>query len=456
VADFEPIRLLEVELSEPLLAIEATDPKTSQAYRRARLLVRLHTRPLGLVDVEMDERGLQPSEYAGAIWQRLGGAINAHLRGDGLREAADLGPEGLAPTQPPACLKERHRLLAEAPFVSVIVCTRDRTEQLQGCLRSLLELDYPDYEVVVVDNAPKAEDTAELFRRTYANHPHIRYVREDRPGLSWARNCGLRHARGEIVAFTDDDVIADRHWLAAVATAFQAAPSVACVTGQVLPAELETEAQVRFEQFGGFSKGRGFQRLVFDLTDHRMSDPLYPYITSKCGAGLNMAFQASILRSLGGFDPALGIGTPTFGGEDIEAFFRVIAAGHTLISEPAALLFHYHRRDWAGLERQLYGYGAAFTAYLTRCLLDNPVRLLDLLARLPYTLHYLLNPSSSRNERKPAEYPAELTRRELAGMLLGPVAYLRSRWRTRQIEREFGSGGVGAVNPGALSRSPTP
>jgi len=121
----------------------------------------------------------------------------------------------------------------------------------------------------------------------------------------------------EIVAFTDDDTIPDRHWLTEIVRGFWAAPRVGCVTGPILPSELATPAQLWIEQFGGYS--RGFKRRVYDLGVNRPPDSLFPYAAGRFGSGANMAFRRSLLLDLGGFDPALGGGTPALGGEDLAA-----------------------------------------------------------------------------------------------------------------------------------------
>ena len=77
-----------------------------------------------------------------------------------------------------------------------------------------------------------------------------------------------------------------------------------------------------------------------------------------------MAFRTDWLRTNGGFDPATGAGTPARGGDDLDAFLRVVLDGRTLVYEPAAIVRHYHRRDYASLRRQAYGYGVGLGAYL--------------------------------------------------------------------------------------------
>jgi len=121
------------------------------------------------------------------------------------------------------------------PQVTVAVCTRNRTTDLRQCLLALLRLDYPHLNILVVDNSPDDELTRELVESEF---PVVHYTREDRPGLDWARNLAISQAQGEIVAFTDDDVIVDANWVKALVQPFMADPSVMAVTGLVVPYEL--------------------------------------------------------------------------------------------------------------------------------------------------------------------------------------------------------------------------
>src|SRR5258708_5637757 len=118
-ADYIPVRILEVELGQPLPTISAFDNKKGRGYQRVRCLVRLHTQPLGLVDFTFETAELSPDEYAPCIWQALGEQINAHLREDGLPEVTMLDAAGLPGKQTPRCVYEREAFLQRAPFVSV-------------------------------------------------------------------------------------------------------------------------------------------------------------------------------------------------------------------------------------------------------------------------------------------------------------------------------------------------
>ncbi|MFD4376103.1 glycosyltransferase [Streptomyces sp. NPDC058486] len=319
------------------------------------------------------------------------------------------------------------------PRASVVVATRERPASLARALDSLLAQDHPDHELIVVDNAPRTADTYELVTKEYAGR--VRYVREDRPGLAAAHNAGVAAAGGEVLAFTDDDVIADPRWLSALAAPFATDPGLGCVTGLILPARLSTPAQILLESHGGFAKG--FAPRLYDPARPPADEPLFPFTAGSFGSGANMAFRASALRRAGGFDPATGTGTAARGGDDLYAFVAVLAAGHRLRYTPDALVWHHHRETWQDLRNQAYGYGAGLTAYLTATLVRRPALLPALLARLPRGLAHARTMTAERgggSDGVPGEHgtqshpwPASLSRLERRGMLYGPVGYLKAR-----------------------------
>jgi glycosyltransferase involved in cell wall biosynthesis len=303
--------------------------------------------------------------------------------------------------------------LPSAPF-TVVVCTRDRTAHLAECLAALLELDYEGHEILVVDNAPKDDSTARLVQGM-----PVRYVCEPRPGLDVARNRGLRAARHDLIAFTDDDARVDRLWLRALSRAF-ADPEVAGVSGMVAPLELETRAQVLFERvYGGM--GHGMQRRAIRRSALSAKELLW---ASGWGVGANMAFRRSLLERVGDFDPALDVGTPSGGCGDVEMFHRIVALGHTFVYEPDALVRHAHRRTEAELRRQLFDNGRGFGCYLLTCLRRGTVGWRAVLAFCArewigaWLLARLLRPNGM---------PRNLVLVELAGALVSPFAYVSSR-----------------------------
>jgi GT2 family glycosyltransferase len=371
-------------------------------------LVRWHGRPLGVAQGELDGTAEATASLLAAVRREFADRIAA-------REAA-------GNTATPCSIPAQRSM--PAPQVSVIVATRERPRSLARCLDSLLRLDYSNVEIIVVDNAASTTATAELVHGRYGDQ--VRYIAEPVPGLACAHNRGLTIATGEILAFTDDDVVADARWANGLVEAFQAYPRAGCVTGLIMPAELETRAQAMLERRGAFAKG-------FDVVEHHRSappHPLFPFTAGRLGSGANMAFTARALRELGGFDPALGTGTEARGGDDLLAFFRCAAAGHSVVYQPDALVWHHHRGEEDALAKQALGYGVGLGAYLTAALVHEPRMVPALIRRLPRGLAYARR-DSAPDEQDPQAWPAALARLERRGLLSGPAAYARSRWHAR-------------------------
>lgn len=302
-------------------------------YRRARILLRSGTDPIDFVEADI-----------------VDGAVILTIP-DRLRDPAPAGV--LAP-----------------PPISVVLCTRERPDDLAGALASLGTIDYPDFEIVVVDNAPATDATARVIAA--AADPRVRRVIEPVAGLSNARNAGLRAARHDIVAFTDDDVVVDPHWLHGLARGFGRADDVSCVCGMVPSGELRTAAQAYFDQ--RVSWAATLAPRTYSLADPPTDLPLFPFQVGIYGTGANFAITRGAAFAMGGFDEALGAGTSTKGGEDIDMFFRLVAAGHTLVNEPAAIVWHRHRSDGGALLVQARGYGLGLGAWLTKVTLDRQHR----------------------------------------------------------------------------------
>ena len=327
------------------------------------------TRPLAALTVDPDDQGVGlllrdgPRPLGLLLLPQPAGALGpAALE----RQAVLAGAEGLVAERVREQLLRRHGGAddgvpgAEQGAVTVAVCTRDRPDDLERCLDSIdraRRASAVEVEVLVVDNAPPDDAT----RQVVARRPGVRYVREPVAGLDVARNRALAEARGRWLAFVDDDVRVDEGWLDGLAAARTEHPDAAGVVGLVLPAELATEAQLRFERRGGF--GRGFVQRRWDGR-HGPGGRLHPLGAGEFGAGCDMAFDVSVLRSLGGFDDALDTGAPLPGGGDLDIFFRVLAAGHPLVYEPRMAVFHRHRRGMDELRRQYASWGSGLAAYL--------------------------------------------------------------------------------------------
>jgi GT2 family glycosyltransferase len=417
--NFQPIKVVEVELSQPL-------PSFSElhGYRSLQGLVRLHGAPLGWVRLPLPNGRCSAAALSKAILDQYSWPIIRHLVADGLH--APLGPQGLRLED---LLDQQHpRPSGRVPTVTVAVCTRERATDLARCLEALALLEYPALELLVVDNAPRSEATRELVGR----YPQVRYVREPRPGLDWARNRALAEAGGEIVAYTDDDVVVDRGWVAALARVFAENAEVMAVTGLVAPYELETEAQLLFEQYGGF--GRGFERQWYclDPEDRRQAVRYYGW-SGKFGTGANMAFRRSIFERIGPFDPALDVGTVTNGGGDIEMFFRLAREGHTLVYEPQALVWHRHRRDYASLRTQIANNGVGFSAYMVRSALAySDLRIEFARMWLRWLRDWHLR-RVVRSFRGTEHFPRDMIMAELWGFFIGLRRYQRANLTATKV-----------------------
>jgi O-antigen biosynthesis protein len=422
---FRPIKVLDIELRHPLEDIQGLD-----GYEAVQALVRLGGKPIGYVKIPLTAGYCPAATVSRAVMERhsmmiVGQALRNGLTstpGDGFR-LVDLSS---------ASRRDEHQLL---PLVTVAVCTRDRTAQLAGCLAALVRLDYPALDWLVVDNAPRDPTTARLVHERY---PQVRYVCEPRPGLNWARNRAIAEARGEIIAYTDDDVEVDRGWVRALAGVFAAEAEVMAVTGLVVPLELETEAQRLFEQYGGF--GRGFERKSYRLNcdRHRRGREVFHLRTGQFGTGANMAFRRSLFERIGGFDPGLDVGTVTNGGGDLEMFFRVLQEGHTLVYEPNALVRHRHRRDYAQLREQITNFGVGFHAYLVRSATAYPQQRFAIAC---FGLWWLWRRSIRRlllSLIHPSPVARDLILAELRGSLIGLGRYHKARRMAASIAQTFG------------------
>jgi len=319
------------------------------------------------------------------------------------------------------------------PPISVVLCTRERPHDLTGALASLRTVDYPDFEIVVVDNAPTTDATERVIAA--AADPRIRRVVEPVAGLSNARNAGLTAARHDIVAFTDDDVVVDPHWLHGLARGFDRADDVSCVCGMVPSGELRTAAQAYFDQ--RVSWASTLAPRTYSLAEPPTDLPLFPFQVGIYGTGANFAIRRGAATAMGGFDEALGAGTSTKGGEDIDMFFRLVAAGHTLVNEPAAIVWHRHRSDGEALLIQARGYGLGLGAWLTKVTLDRHHRRLAFrVARKQFRSSLRAGAGYGAVMVPPADLgdsiPKSVGRTEVLSVLGGPWALWQGRRQGRR------------------------
>lgn len=239
------------------------------------------------------------------------------------------------------------------PDISVVIATRNRASFLKEAALSVLQAaEGANAELIIVDNGStdSTRDVAAELQRE-AVGPVI-YVYEPRKGVSSARNAGVRVARGAIVAFTDDDCIADKQWFRALIGIFQRDPALAGVFGRVLPLS-----------------GSVDEATVSVKTQTEAKRFCFPCSVS-IGHGNNMAFRREALQAAGGFDATLGAGTPLHAAEDLDLIYRLLRRGHILAYEPSCVVFHRPRASVSRAEeaecRYGIGFGACFIRYILK------------------------------------------------------------------------------------------
>jgi glycosyltransferase involved in cell wall biosynthesis len=215
------------------------------------------------------------------------------------------------------------------PRVTVIICTRDRPQPLEQCLEALRAQQYPDFDVLVVDNG-SGEATAEICRAHF-----VSCIREAIPGLTRARNLGARAARGELVAYIDDDAIAEPQWLDALVAEFQD-PRVGAVAGRTRYMKAAGEPLVMSrEDAAGEVAVRPHRR--FD----RAVDGWFALACfGGIGDGNTMMFRRELLTSVVRFDERIGRGRAIDSGDEHVAFMSLISDGFQVVHAPDAVVRH--------------------------------------------------------------------------------------------------------------------
>jgi glycosyltransferase involved in cell wall biosynthesis len=306
-----------------------------------------------------------------------------------------------------------------------VICTRDRPAGLRATLASLQRQTDQDFGILIVDNGSAPAGPGGL-----PDLPRVTYLVEPRQGLARARNRALRAVDTALVAWIDDDETADPDWVRRLRQGFAHESAPAAVCGVMLPAELESEAQVRFEQYGGFNKGRGLTPEVLRMGTSSVVSPLYPL--PAFGPGGNMAFRTEYLHAIGRFDPCLGAGTRAHGGEETRVLSLLLSSGQAVLHWPAAITWHTHRREMPALRQQFYGYSAGLSAFYASMVRSRPAAALDVLRLAPHALKDLRGGRGSlRSGQLPGDFPACLLRAARRGLLEGGFMYAYEAIRER-------------------------
>jgi GT2 family glycosyltransferase len=240
--------------------------------------------------------------------------------------------------QPKPALSAVRNAFADVPFsssvkwprISVVVCTHNGSRTIWDCLEGLRQLDYPNYEVIVVNDG--STDGTEAI----ATRAGFRVLTTENRGLSHARNLGWREATGEIVAYTDDDARPDPHWLRYLAGAFMGSEHAAIGGPNIAPS------------------GDGE---IADSVANAPGGPMHVLVSDDEAEhipGCNMAFRKSVLKDIGGFDEQFRVA-----GDDVDVCWRLQKEGHTIGFCAAAMVWHHRRNCLRNFWRQQRGYGRA-------------------------------------------------------------------------------------------------
>ncbi len=241
---FQPIKILSVELSEPI-----NDFINLEKYKSVWVLIKFMNVPLGYVKMPIVDGKI--SSYS--LTKNAVRLYRKKIFSTAIQKNFDLFDSQKKVTLSDL-LKKNDEFKNHSISISIAVCTRNRSSDLEICLNAISKINYSNLEVLVIDNAPIDDSTKQLVNK----YSEIKYILEPYPGLDWARNRATKEAKGEIIAYTDDDVVIDQNWINAIAEIFENENEAMAVTGLVLPYEIETESQFLFEKYGGFN--RGFER----------------------------------------------------------------------------------------------------------------------------------------------------------------------------------------------------
>ena len=259
---------------------------------------------------------------------------------------------------PPDTDNNANKNAAESRLVSVIVCTRNRGDNVLLTARAVLASEYPDFELLIMDQSD--DDAArDALAPLCEQDSRIRYFRLELPGKPGALNRARLEARGRYLALTDDDCEPDSRWIGSLVAAFESDPKVGAVFGDVRAAPHDNTQ--------GYIPDNPITR---EAVIYSLQNFLYMPAMVNFGIGANMAVRADALAAVQGWDPCIGPGAKFRNGDDHDVTARLLMAGYAVAFQPDAHTLHYGFRMWNESARDVaqtgFGFGVAFVKYL-RC-----------------------------------------------------------------------------------------
>lgn len=290
------------------------------------------------------------------------------------------------------------RSLTDVRQVDVVICTRNRAENIGSAVRSVLANDYPLFRLTVVDQST-TDATGAVVQPMAAADSRLTYIHVDEAGLSRAYNTGIRSTSADILAFTDDDCLVPADWISAIVDAFEAEPDGDLLYGQVIPLDSDEGLTplLRIEKPEKLSRATGYR--VF-------------------GMGANFAARRRLFESIGGFDEVLGGGGPLRSSQDYDLAYRAYKNGSAILLRPEVTLRHDGRRELEDWPTLLKNYGTGDGGFYTK-----HVRCLD-----PYAM-WLFARVLTRSAAKSVIKPLLLRDRANVPYFKGLIAGLRGSFR---------------------------
>lgn len=312
--------------------------------------------------------------------------------------------------------------MAQQQKVTVIIPSRNRSAMLENCIRSIQSV--PDYslvhEILLVDNCTEPAESKKY--QQLSKKYRIRYCREERPGLSKARNAGLREATGDIIVFSDDDFIVVENWIKNMLSHYSD-PEVACCTGRMV-SHTQGEVSQLYERSMSFDRGdEGYRVTSADMKISALFSSVSMIGRKRLGrktpapysAGYGFcSFRKSVFSTIGLFDENLGRGTPAVGSEDVDIFYRILKAGFAIDYVPGAVILHEHRHTIEAVLNDAVSAGISVRAFTKKYMMKDPYIFLI------YTGNFFLLISSLVKAFLSNDKPlAKMIRFELSGFLTG-------------------------------------